>query len=181
MSNIIAGNNFIAAATGGALVLTVNRYTAGTELLQISPAMIVARYIIEALETMTDPSDDDSWPLYIGSSPDGDNVETNIGVMYDTVGIKDGRLMVGSVIQHFGIQLRIRSRDYEDGYEKIESVASDLDAILYETIEINTEEYRIENLSRTSAIIALGLEQNTTKRRFLFTVNFLATLKEISA
>jgi len=180
MSKIIVGDNYIAAATGGSLILTSLRTTQGSDILVNSPATVIAEYIIQTLALMTRPSVQGNWPLYVASMPDGDNVETNVGAVYDTLGIKDGRLMIGSMIQHYGMQIRIRSREYNEGFEKIEDIVSDLDAVLNQTIEISPLEYEILNVSRTSPIVPLGLERDSTKRRFLFTTNFLATIKELT-
>ena len=180
----ITGNNIIAAVSGGTLALTTlvgkDGGATGSDVLLRTPATIVGEYIIAVLALMTRPSAGDAWPLYISHLPDNDNVETDAGAIYDTSGNKDGRLMIGPVIQHFGIQIRFRSRDYNTGFEKIEDVAASLDAILRATVIMDTEQYRIQNMTRTTPIISLGLEPESTKRRFLFTVNFIASIKEIS-
>ena len=86
--------------------------------------------------------------------------------------------MIGLVPTHPGIQLRIRSNTGEIGYIKIEDIASALDKILNATVEMGGgKEYEIQNASRTSPIIPLGQEIGT--RRYLFTVNFLLTIKRL--
>ena len=99
-------------------------------MLLTSPAYILASYI-RGQGLMTDPDDSAGvvWPLYISLMPDNVDVETNCGIVYSTSGIKDGRLMSGEVIQHYGIQLRIRCDDYNIGWAKAESVANNLDSI----------------------------------------------------
>lgn len=179
MSNVIVGDNLIAAITGGVLhTIPLARTVQGSDKLLTSPASILAAYIIDELEKMTDPSDKDNWPLYISSMPDGTNVKTNCGVIYDTTGTADGRLMIGLVPLHPGIQLRIRASSYEVGYAKIEDIASALDEVTNESITIAAGEYEIRNVSRTSPVASLGLEEGT-KRRYLFTVNFLLTIKKL--
>jgi hypothetical protein len=179
MSNVIVGDNLIAAITGGVFCTTpLTRTVQGSDLLEISPSSIIAAYLIDEISKMTWPTDKSSWPLYISHMPDGDEVETDCGAIYDTSGILDGRLMSGLVPQHPGIQIKIRSRDYEEGYAKIEDVASALDAISYYSITIAAGEYEIQNVSRTTAVVFIGLEPGT-KRRYLFTVNFLLTIKKL--
>ena len=147
--------------------------------LLTSPAFTLASYIIEnAIGVMTDPADEDDWPLYVSSMPDEPDIETNLGVLYNTTGIKDGRLMSGVVIKHYGIQLRIRSNIYTIGFAKAETIMVALDSVFPDTIVIDAVTYRIYNVKRMSSVIALGIEKGT-KGRFLFTVNFLVTLKRI--
>ena len=182
MSNTIIGGNLIAAITGGVFILTpLARAVSGTLKLQASPASIMAAYIIEKLDvSMTDPSDKDSWPLYISHLPDGTNVKTDAGAIYDTTGVNDMRSMDGGVPQHPGIQIRIRSRSYETGYTKIEDIGSTLDEVVNASIEIGSLEYEIQNVSRTSPIVSLGVETGT-RRRFSFTINFLLTIRELTS
>ena len=180
MSNVVIGDNLIAAITGGVFILTpLARTVSGTQKLQASPASIMAYYIIEELLKMTDPSDKDDWPLYISHLPDGSNVKTDAGAIYDTTGINDMRSMDGGVPQHPGIQIRIRSRSYETGYAKIEDIANALDEVVNASIEIGVLEYEIQNVSRTSPIVSLGVEPGT-RRRFSFTINFLLTVRELT-
>lgn len=176
MSEVIVGDNLIAAITNGVFhTAQLARIYAGTQKFQTSPASIMVAYVIEKLGKMTDPSDKDDWPLYTSHLPDGSNVKINCGVIHDTAGVNDPRSMTGEWPQHPGVQLRIRSRDHETGYKKIEDVASALDEVVRDTIEVNSTTYEIQNVSRTSPIVALGVEPEM--RRFSFTVNFLLTLK----
>ena len=140
---------------------------AGPTLLT-TPAFILGEFIIDqAIGSMTDPDDGLNLPLYISYTPDdSDNsVKTDLGVLYDTTPVKDGRLMIGPVIAHYGIQLKIRSQKHTVGYAKAEEIAAALDAITNGTITINTEDYIIQNISRTGPPIPLGPEKGTTNRR----------------
>ena len=174
--SIIGSANIIAIATGG--VLLSKHVGVGSSVLEASPAYILSQYLIEEAAIMTIPSDDGSWPLYVNHMPDGREVADDCGVLYDTAGAKDGRLMTGVVIEHLGIQLRLRSLENQAGYAKAETIVSDLDAILNTELTIGSDDYIIHNVSRTSPIIPLGIEGGT-KRRFLFTVNFLVTMKKV--
>lgn len=148
------------------------------ETLSLSPAAIAAEYLIETSGSMVRYDSGSSWPLFVSHMPDGPNVPTDCGCIYDTSGVLDGKLMAGIVIEHPGIQLRVRSRDYQTGWAKIEATALVLDAINYDTLTKNSLEYELQNFSRTSGIVSLGLERGTN-RRFLFTVNFAVTIKQI--
>ena len=172
-TTILGSNNIIAVATCG--VFTSKLSGTGSNQLLGSPAFILAQYIIDTLATMTTPIDDGIWPLYVNHLPDK---VSNAGAIFDTTGLKDGRYMVGFVPQKFGIQLMIRALDNQIGYAKIEDVAVDLDAVTNVEISLDSGDYVIQNVSRASPIITLGLEEGT-RRRFLFTVNFLMTIRRV--
>ena len=161
---------------GGFYFTPLSRVTEGTPKLAVSPASILAYYIINTLAKMTDPSDGSTWPLWISHMQDK---PSNAGAIYDTSGIIEQRQMSGLVPTHQGIQIRIRAISYETGYAKIEDIASALDEVFDISVEIDPEEYVIQNIGRSSPIVSLGIEEGT-KRRFLFTVNFLLTLRKIS-
>ena len=163
----------------GSSGVTDDRTTTGTSKLQLSPAVIMTAYVIEKLAKMTDPSDRDDWPLYATHLPDGKNVKTNVGAIFDTPGTQDRRSMTGEWPEHPGIQLRIRARNSPEGYAKTEDVASTLDKVAFGGITIGVLEYRIQNVRRTSTVVSLGLEPE--KRRFNFTVNFLLTIRELTS
>lgn len=179
MSNVVVGDNLMAAITGGVFITTpLARTVAGSSLLETSPSSILAAYIVDTLDKMSWPEEKDNWPLFVSSMPDGDKVESNCGAIYDTAGVTDGRSMSGVIPQHPGIQLRIRSSVYETGYAKAEDIALELDEVANVSLVIDAGEYKIQNVSRTTPIIFLGPEPGT-KRRFLFTVNFLLTVKKL--
>lgn len=171
--SIIGSNNIIAVATGGVFISKI--VGTGSNQLEASPAFILAQYIIETLATMSTPTGGEAWPLYVNHLPDK---ESNAGLMSDTPGIKDGRYMIGFTPQKFGVQLLMRSLDNQIGYAKIEDVAADLDAVINVELSLDTGDYVIQNVSRASPVISLGLEEGT-RRRFLFTVNFLLTMRKV--
>jgi len=146
----------------------------GTQKLQASPASIIAYYIINELAEMTDPSDKGDWPIYKSHLPDGDNIKTNAGAIYDTSGIQDMRSMNGKVPEHPGIQIRIRSNNHDTAYTKIEDIARALDDVFNALITIGTVDYEIQNVSRTSPIVSLGVDE---KRRFHFVINYILTIR----
>ena len=174
---MIKGGNLIAAITGGVFYeATVYGVDTPEDLLLDSPAYILMSYIVGVLELMTLPSEEDDWPLYVSHLPDGIN---NSGCLYDTSGISDGRLMdTGKMIEHHGIQLTIRSDDYSIGRAKAEEIALSLDAVFNDAVDIGDEEFEIQNVKRMSNVISLGLEEDS-RRNYLFTVDFVATLKRM--
>lgn len=146
-----------------------------------SPAHIVARYLI-AEAAATDPDDDDAWPVFIGHMPDSDAVPDNCIAVYDTEGLRDGRLMrTGAVVVHPGLQVRIRSRSHTTGWSKAIEVWELLQLVnrteVWVPEDVGNRAYTIQNLSQDGPPLALGVEPGT-KRRNLFTLNYLATLNE---
>ncbi len=177
MSNAVAAGNLMAMINAGGFYFTpLSRVTEGTPKLAVSPASIIAYYIINTLAKMTDPSDGSTWPLWISHMQDK---PSNAGTIYDTSGVLEQRQMSGLVPTHQGIQIRIRATSYEIGYAKIEDIASALDEVFDVSVEIDPEEYVIQNISKSSPIVSLGIEEGT-KRRFLFTINYLLTIRKIS-
>ena len=144
-----------------------------------SPAYILAALLTsEAVDVFTAPSEVGTWPLYISHEPDGSNVENNCGTVYDTDGIKDGRIMAtGENIFHHGVQLRVRALDYTTGRAKAAEAADYLATLQNEEVVIGAYTYKIMAVSQQSPILPLG--QESIKRRQLFTVNFLVTCKQI--
>ncbi len=171
--SIIGSKDIISIATGGVLVSKLTG--TGSNQLLASPAFILAQYIIDVLETMTVPTDDAVWPLYVNHLPDK---VSNAGAIHDTTGLKDGRYMIGFVPQKFGVQLMLRALDNQIGYAKIEDVAAGLDTIINAELSLDSGDYVIQNASRTSPIIPLGIEEGT-RRRFLYTINFLLTMRRV--
>ena len=93
MSEVVAAGNLIASITGGGFFLTpLSRVTEGTPKLGVTPASILAYYIINTLAKMTDPSDGSTWPLWISHMQDK---PSNAGAIYDTSGILEQKQMSG--------------------------------------------------------------------------------------
>ena len=177
---VILANNLIAAISGGVFYTPTSCTSLnGSDTLQESPASILAAYIINTLADMTSPSEENDWPLYISAMPSGNNVKSDCGAIYDTTGWKDGRLMAGQVIQHYGIQLKVRSKVYQTGWTKLENIASDLDKINGVLITVDSRDYSIETVVRTGPVGFMGQEEGT-RRRFLFTVNLQVTIRDVT-
>ena len=173
------GNNKIAMVTGGVLYgawVPPPRQDMESIMLENSPSRVLAQYIWDTVQLLTNPNANDDWPLYIASLPDD---PSNASAVYDTSGTLDGRHMTsGQVIQHFGIQLRLRSLDYEDGWKKLEAVCLQLDAVDSAELTVNDTDYIIDNVSRRTPIVPLGPEEGV-RRREIFTVNYIMTIQEL--
>ncbi len=143
-------------------------------MLLSPPATILAEYI-RSEGLMTDPDDSTTWPLYVSRMPDS-GVKNNVGAIYDTPGKKDGRLMAGTVIQHYGLRIKIRCTVYNTGWAKIEEIATNLDTVKNEVVSVGGNNYIIENISRVEPVVPLGAEDGT-KERQMFISDFLVTMK----
>jgi len=144
-------------------------------VLSFPPALIIARYLTGNFSSITIPTNLQDWPLYVGYMPD--DTRRNAGAVYDTVGLLDGRIMrTGEVIEHPGIQIKVRSLGYETGYQKAREVVVYLDALINELVTIQQKNFMIKNASRSSMIASLGLDE---KNNHNFTVNYTTTIKEV--
>ncbi len=148
-------------------------------MLLISPAAVLAEYII-GQGLMSDPvsSGSPTWPLYISRMPDIGDVKTDCGAIYNAPGLKDGRLMIGTVIEHYGVRVVIRSRSHNDGWAKLEAITLNLDTVDNVTQVVVPDTYLIENITRTRPFDSLGAEEGT-KGRELFECNFLLSMKRV--
>jgi hypothetical protein len=147
----------------------------GTDELEVSPAYILAVYLIDYISKLSWPTSGNDWHLYISMLPDGGTIPVECGVIYDSTPLKQARLMLGPVVQRFGIELRIRGDDYETTKAKIENIASTLDTVWNQTVTIGATNYNIANISRVS-MVPLGWEHSLQKR-INFTLNLLVGIQ----
>ena len=143
-----------------------------------SPAYIIAQYFIDE-GLLVDPSASGDWPVYVGVLPDENDVNHDAVGSIDTAPVKDGRVMEGGeVIFHEGVQLLLRATAYNSGYAKMNDLKDALELINRDTITISSSSYRLDNITLTSGIVTIAQEDGS-KRRSLFSLNFLVTLKEV--
>jgi len=151
--------------------------SAETVSLGCSAAEILAQRIID-LAQASDPAMGDEWPIFISHTPDGPRAPDDLVVVTDTTGTNDGRIArTGEIIDHPGVQIKTRSFTYEDGWDKIQSITSLLNAQGIVDVTLNGGVYRLKNALQSGSILPMGVEEGT-KRRYLFSVNYLITVKE---
>lgn len=142
-----------------------------------APAEVLRSYLVGE-GVLGDPEGSSlTWPGYVGFLPDKEDVPDDAASLHDTEGTKDGRLMRGTNILHPGITVLVRARDYDEGWTKAQAIASALEEATGDTEVVGATTYTLRNVSQQGPVIALGLEEGT-RRRFLFSINFLATLSE---
>jgi len=175
-ANDIVG--FMITATNAVPVHLVIDLLESYDVVGDSPAAIIASYLT-GVALMTVPSAGEDWPLYISYLRDEQGVKDNAGAIYNTSPVKDGRRMVaGTVLQHYGIQIIIRALIEETGWTKCNILANQLDSVVNVDVIKDGSTYRLHNVSRVGGINVLG-EEMTTKRRKLFSMNFLVSLTKL--
>ena len=136
----------------------------------LSPSDIIYALLLQAA-LATAPSTGNPWPCYVSAMPDGDQVQNNVVTVYDILGLKEGRDMAsGTVYERYGVQIKIRSLLYEDGWAQIQAVANYVDAMRQVLVNASsTQAFKIPSITR-GIPISMGPEPGT-KRRFLFSLN----------
>ncbi len=138
-------------------------------------AQIVSRLIIAA-GLGSAPESSAAWPVYVSFLPA--EIDNAVAV-WDTGGTLDGRIMrTGNKVNHPGIQIRVRGPVYPTTFAKIQAIAESLDSVYNDTVSVNGIDYQVQNLSRTSDILPMGLEEGDRKR-YHFTVNAILTVKQV--
>jgi len=157
-----------------------------TGRIRDSPPFIVRKALIQRGvimdETMlvsgTDGASSD-WPSYVANIPDRpDNVVAFIG----TSPVKLGRLMLGGMdIARPGIQVQVRSRSYNDGWEKANELAVVLsEKVLRDLVFVGTHEFILHAWSLTSGPIPLGRDIDSSKR-YVFSINGTVHIRQLNA
>lgn len=155
-------------------------------LLTHSPAEVI-QWLIVALDLGSDPDPANDalvgdWPVYFDSEPSNPD---NCLTVYDTTGQNDGRTMIdGELLQHYGIQVRIRATDARTGWTKAQGIRKTLsENDVQRTVHVVADGvdavYTLWNLARFGTVLRLGKDVSKTKRS-LFTINFLASLRQES-
>lgn len=118
------------------------------------------------------------WPAYISFMPD---TPDEVVVIYDTEGDMDGRLMAtGEQIEHPGIMIQVRGKSYLDTCNKAAQIALALDQVRNVWVAADSSSwYNVLNVSRTSPVIPLGIEEDARGRRHLFSLNMVLTMQKM--
>jgi len=149
-----------------------------TETLIMIPSAIIGKYVTTTLGIFTAVSSNTTWPLYRSSLPDGNNVEDDAAAIYDSAGFLQGKHMGGELDQRYGIGFMLRSTNYDTGYQKLSGMLLTLENKENVDVAYNSQTFRIYNVSQTTPIISLGVEEGS-KQRYIFSVKLLVSLKEV--
>lgn len=162
---------------------------------QHSPARLVQEFlVVEGYGT--DPETDFNettdeygpWPVFRGREPDRPDDVVKVS---DTTGRDDGfdNVSVEQCVHH-GIQVTVRSADYDEGYRKLNQIAVALDELSYYLVTVTNDSesgtgseswlYQIESVKRTTDVTPIGPDTPQGKR-LLFTFNAVGTFRMCSA
>ena len=147
--------------------------------LNNSPAEIIQQLIIDGGvggNPLASPIP--AWPIYATNEPTDID---NILVVHDTVGKYDGRLMVdGSLQEHHGFQIAIRSSDHRTGWVKANAIKIFLSEIVnMANVTIGASKYIVWCISNIQLIDVTGKQTPTTKCS-LITINATVPLRQIA-
>jgi hypothetical protein len=134
----------------------------------ISPAQVIAALLVSnSLGSDADAEEVGAWPVFVANEPpEPDDTLT----VFDSLGIMGPRFMAsGRKTVKPGVQVRIRSREYADGFAKAAAVRTFLDSIKRTEIAVAGVTFLVHTVSVTTPVTFIGNDPDT--RRPLFTVN----------
>lgn len=149
------------------------------DILEHSPADII-RYLLVAHGIGELPSGTgvmDDWSIFCDVEPDRPD---NCITIYNTQGRKHARMQLsGRVVEHYGIQIRVRSRNPKLGYNMAQQIAAELDENVYqERVTIGTAIYCVHSFDRSGNIVAIPKDFSTPTKRLIHTLNGLTNIKQ---
>ena len=108
-------------------------------------------------------------------------VPDNAVTLYDTVGNDDGRAMQGgSIYNHPGVQIRVRSKALQLGHAKAEEIRTVLsESIKLSPISVDGVNYLVQAVTRIGQVIPIGRDTSESTGRFLHTVNCTMSLRKL--
>jgi len=119
-----------------------------------------------------------NWPVYVDMEPD---TPDELLTCKDTTGTDHGRTMPdGAIVQHYGIQVVIRSMDKLDGYQKTQALRHWFAEEVYQaSVTIDTATYIIHCFAKIGQTLSVGLDSPHTMR-WLHTLNVQAAIRRVS-
>jgi hypothetical protein len=127
-------------------------------------------------DVIGDVSPTDPWPSYVAHLPE---VEGNLVTVLDTVPVVHYRVYEGMYATHYGVQIILKSEEYETGLSKMEEIFALCESLEDVTVNIDgSYTYIIRTCAFASGIVYLGYEWRTG-RRCVFSLNLLTTIDRI--
>ena len=141
-----------------------------------SPADVL-RWLLISLGIGTDPANEGSWPIFASSEPD---LPDSLITLYDTAGIGDGRIQRGGEApKHHGMSIQVRGVDDPTAWVKMDTLVGAISESTRNTlVDVGDNQYIVYAITIQSGPLALGREPGTN--RFLFTINVLAAIRQIT-
>lgn len=97
--------------------------------------------------------------------------------VYDTAGVRHGRLQYGETQEHHGILVQVRSGTPPLAANKINQLKQDMELVYDEVVTIESNSYSIHSVNHASGPVLLGREDGTN--RTLYSVNFLTYIRSL--
>lgn len=118
------------------------------------------------------------WPVFDSVEP---ATPDQVITVYDTPGRSDGRSMIdGELFEHFGIQVRVRSKEHEAGWVKAEALRTMMAITAYEeAIHVSSAFYLVHCFAGIGQVLPLGREVGVSARK-LFTINAVVSIRQLS-
>ena len=142
------------------------------QTLNHTPADVVRQVLIDLglgsdlpANGLTTPLSD--WPVYKGLEPsDPDDVIT----VYNTAGRPDVRDMFGKLYTSYGVQLRVRAADPDQGWLKADALRTGVSEVVRQQVNVGATAYFVQCFNRIGDVLELGRDAPTTNRQ-LYTLN----------
>jgi hypothetical protein len=140
--------------------------------LQDPPCMIIRQLMLD-LALASQISDNDDWPVFDSNMPDRPD---DCIIVTDTDSLLDGRTQFdGETQEHFGFQVKIRSKGPVEGYRKLAEIAASFDdSVLKFPVDVGANSYTVQSITRRSGIIKMGKE--SVSARNLWSLNCTASI-----
>jgi hypothetical protein len=102
--------------------------------------------------------------------------------VYDTDGKGDGRAMVdGTLFNHWGLQIRVRSSEHRDGWVQANTIRNFLAEGVQQAVVVMPDDssmYLIWCYANIGQVLPLG-KQTPQSKRSIFTINCTAAIREL--
>jgi hypothetical protein len=138
--------------------------------LNASPAHLTAQLLVNGGYGFYPPLAKNApasrYTVFINAFPD---TPTNIiSCTINGLNRNDGRLLEGTPIVHPGVQVRVRSNDMDDAYDKIKTIWLYASTVKRLALTVLGQSYRVDNLSPTEEPIYLGVGPDDQRPSFAF-------------
>lgn len=141
--------------------------------LKSHPSRIVAEALIAKGVLNAYDAVNPTWPTYVEHHPD---VPDQLVCVYNTQGTLEDPTFEGDYGDKEGIQIKIRSTNRVAALDRARTIVLTTDDLVRELIVVAGYTYMIHVLHRTSGPFVLGPEQGGERKRYIYTINYLATI-----
>jgi len=142
--------------------------------LDHSPAQIISQ-LLKDKGFVTDPSQNQDWPIFVSTMPDGVGTPDKAVAIYDVTGIKETSIQrTGETLVHHGINIRARDIDYNSVWKKTKDLFDYLSGVKYIETVVGGISYMVIAFTHSSGIGFLG--EVESRQRVSFVLNGTTTI-----